>query len=127
MRWTSPSAYNRRTATRDATLGGQPIGTGDKVVFWEASANRDERVFPASMTFDVRREPNPHLGFGHGPHFCLGASLARLELRVTLDELARRVERLELAGVPEWTRSNKHTGLRHVPLRLHRATRGADP
>jgi cytochrome P450 len=74
------------------------------------------------MRFDVRREPNPHVGFGHGLHFCLGASLARLELRVTLDELARRVEALELAGVPEWTRSNKHTGLRHVPLRLRRAT-----
>jgi cytochrome P450 len=71
------------------------------------------------MSFDVARDPNPHLGFGHGLHFCLGASLARLELRVTLEELAARVERLEPAGEPEWTRSNKHTGLRHVPLRVH--------
>jgi cytochrome P450 len=122
VRWTSPAAYNRRTATCDTELGGVPIGAGDKVVFWEASANRDERVFDDGMAFDVRRDPNPHLGFGHGLHFCLGASLARLELRVTLDELARRVEALEPAGEPEWTRSNKHTGLRHVPLRLHRAT-----
>jgi cytochrome P450 len=121
VRWTSPAAYNRRTATRDAELGGVRVAAGEKVVFWEASANRDERVFPDSMRFDVRRDPNPHVGFGHGPHFCLGASLARLELRVTLDELARRVEALEPAGVPEWTRSNKHTGLRHVPLRLRRA------
>ncbi|HEV2310262.1 MAG TPA: cytochrome P450 [Acidimicrobiia bacterium] len=120
VRWTSPSAYNRRTATCDTTLGGQPVRAGDKVVFWEASANRDERVFPASMTFDVRRDPNPHLGFGHGLHFCLGASLARLELRLTLEELTRRVERLEPAGPPEWTRSNKHTGLRRVPLRVWR-------
>ena len=64
------------------------------------------------------RDPNPYLGFGHGLHFCLGASLARLELRVTFEELTARVERLEPTGVPEWTRSNKHTGLRHVPLRL---------
>jgi cytochrome P450 len=120
VRWTSPSAYNRRTATCDTLLGGQALRAGDKVVFWEASANRDERVFPASMTFDVRRDPNPHLGFGHGLHFCLGASLARLELRLTLEELTRRVEALEPAGPPEWTRSNKHTGLRHVPLRVRR-------
>jgi cytochrome P450 len=77
----------------------------------------DERIFEQSMSFNVGRDPNPHLGFGHGLHFCLGASLARLELRVTLEELTARVERLEPAGVPEWTRSNKHTGLRHVPLR----------
>ena len=119
VRWTSPAAYNRRTATRATELAGLAVRPGDKVVFWEASANRDEGVFEASMSFDVARDPNPHLGFGHGLHFCLGASLARLELRVTLEELLRRVEGLEPAGAPEWTRSNKHTGLRHVPLRLH--------
>jgi cytochrome P450 len=121
VRWTSPAAYNRRTATRDTELAGLAVRAGDKVVFWEASANRDERVFEQSMSFDVGRDPNPHLGFGHGLHFCLGANLARLELRVTLEELADRVEALELAGIPEWTRSNKHTGLRRVPLRLGRA------
>jgi cytochrome P450 len=118
VRWTSPAAYNRRTATRATELAGMAVRPGDKIVFWEASANRDERIFDQSMAFDVARDPNPHLGFGHGLHFCLGASLARLELRVTLDELTARVARLEPAGVPEWTRSNKHTGLRHVPLRL---------
>jgi cytochrome P450 len=120
VRWTSPASYNRRTATTDTDLGGHAVRAGDKVVFWEASANRDERVFPDPMTFDVRRDPNPHLGFGHGLHFCLGASLARLELRLTLEELTRQVETLEPAGPPEWTRSNKHTGLRHVPLRVRR-------
>ena len=118
VRWTSPSAYNRRTATIDTELAGWPVAAGDKVVFWEASANRDEAVFADSMNFDVTRDPNPHLGFGHGLHFCLGASLARLELRITLDELSQRAETLTLAGVPEWTRSNKHTGLRHVPLHV---------
>ena len=122
VRWTSPSAYNRRTATRDTELAGHRVRAGDKVVFWEASANRDERVFPEAMTFDVHRDPNPHLGFGHGLHFCLGASLARLELRITLEELTRRVETLEAAGPPEWTRSNKHTGLRHVPLHVRRTS-----
>jgi len=120
VRWTSPAAYNRRTATTDTDLGGHAVRAGEKVVFWEASANRDEGVFPDAMTFDVRRDPNPHLGFGHGLHFCLGASLARLELRLTLEELTRQVETLEPAGAPEWTRSNKHTGLRHVPLRVRR-------
>jgi cytochrome P450 len=121
VRWTSPAAYNRRTATCDTELGGLPMRAGDKVVFWEASANRDERVFPDSMTFDVRRDPNPHVGFGHGIHHCLGASLARMELRVMLDAMLERYDALELAGEPEWTRSNKHTGLRHVPVLLHRA------
>jgi cytochrome P450 len=118
VRWTSPAAYNRRTATRAATLGGRAIAPGDKVVFWEASANRDELVFPESMRFRVDREPNPHLGFGHGVHFCLGANLARLELRIVYEALLARFARVELDGQPEWTRSNKHTGLRHLPVRL---------
>ena len=88
------------------------------MVFWEASANRDELVFDDSMRFDVARDPNPHLGFGHGIHHCLGASLARLELRVMLEETLDRFARLDPAGQPEWTRSNKHTGLRHVPVRV---------
>jgi cytochrome P450 len=118
VRWTHPAAYNRRTATRAVTLAGQHISAGDKVVFWEASANRDELVFTDPFRFDVRRQPNPHLGFGHGVHHCLGASLARLELRVVLTELLARVDTIELTGPVEWTRSNKHTGIRHVPVRL---------
>ncbi|MGH7894105.1 MAG: cytochrome P450 [Candidatus Binatia bacterium] len=119
VRWTSPAAYNRRTATCATVLGGRRIRAGDKVVFWEASANRDERVFADAMRFRVGREPNPHLGFGHGVHHCLGANLARLELCVVYEELLARFGRFELAGAPEWTRSNKHTGLRHLPVRMH--------
>jgi len=116
VRWTSPAAYNRRTATRAVHLGDHTIAAGDKVVFWEASANRDERVFTDSMAFDAARDPNPHLGFGHGVHHCLGASLARLELRVVLGETLARFDHIELAGPPEWTRSNKHTGIRKLPV-----------
>jgi cytochrome P450 len=118
VRWTSPAAYNRRTATTDTMLGGAAVGAGDKVVFWEASANRDERVFADSMCFDAARDPNPHLGFGNGVHHCLGASLARLELRVVLGDVLARFDSIELDGPPEWTRSNKHTGIRRLPIRV---------
>jgi cytochrome P450 len=118
VRWTHPAAYNRRTATRNIELAGASIAPGDKVVFWEASANRDELVFAEPFRFDVSRDPNPHLGFGHGIHHCLGASLARLEVRVVLDELLDRVARVEITAPVEWTRSNKHTGIRHLPARL---------
>jgi cytochrome P450 len=118
VRWTHPAAYNRRTATREMELGRQQIAAGDKVVFWEASANRDELVFAEPFRFDVRRQPNPHLGFGHGVHHCLGANLARLEIRVVLTELLARVGDIALAGPIEWTRSNKHTGIRRLPVQL---------
>jgi cytochrome P450 len=118
VRWTHPAAYNRRTATRDLDLYDQTIRAGDKVVFWEASANRDETVFTRPFEFDVTRDPNPHLGFGHGVHHCLGANLARLEIRVVLDELCARVATVELAGPVVRTRSNKHTGIRHLPVRM---------
>jgi cytochrome P450 len=120
LRWTTPSPSKRRTATVDTELAGHPIRAGDKVLYWEASANRDEAVFERSMELDVRRDPNPHLAFGHGVHFCLGAGLARLEMRVLFEELLPRVGSIELAGPPEWTRSNRHTGLRHLPVRLSR-------
>lgn len=118
VRWTSPAAYNRRTATRDVELGGHQIRPGQKVVFWEASANRDERVFAESMSFRVARSPNPHLGFGHGLHYCLGANLARLEMKLVFERVLDRFSGFALAGSPEWTRSNKHTGLRHLPVRF---------
>jgi cytochrome P450 len=118
VRWTSPAAYNRRTATRDTVLGNAEIRAGDKVVFWEASANRDESVFADSMRFDPWRDPNPHLGFGHGIHHCLGANLARLELRVMYRALFARCAGLALAGPVEWARSNKHTGIRVLPVRV---------
>ncbi|HEY3671667.1 MAG TPA: cytochrome P450 [Acidimicrobiia bacterium] len=120
LRWTSPSPSKRRTATATTELGGHVIAPGDKVVFWEGSANRDELAFPAAINFDVARDPNLHLGFGHGLHFCLGASLARLEMRVMYDELLARFATIEPAGDIEWTRSNRHTGIRHLPLTLTR-------
>jgi cytochrome P450 len=118
LRWTSPTAYNRRTATRDVALGGRTIRAGDKVTHWYPSANRDEAVFADAHRFSVRRAPNPHLAFGHGAHHCLGASLARTEIRVVLEELLPRWEEIERTGPVEWARSNKHTGMRHLPIRF---------
>jgi cytochrome P450 len=116
LRWASSTPYNRRTATVDTNIGDQAIRAGDKVTLWWASANRDETVFDDPFTFDIRRSPNPHLTFGHGSHFCLGANLARLEMRVVFDEVLDRLDDLALAGPVEWTRSNKHTGVRHLPI-----------
>jgi cytochrome P450 len=118
LRWTAPSPMKRRTATRAATLAGQTIAAGEKVVIWEGSANRDEAVFADPHHFDIGRDPNPHLSFGHGVHFCLGAHLARLELQVMFEEVLDRWSTIEVAGEPEWTRSNRHTGLRHLPVRV---------
>jgi len=124
LRWTTPSPSKRRTATRRTTLGGNRIEPGAKVLFWEGSANRDERVFADPMAFDVRRDPNPHLSFGHGVHYCLGANLAKLEMRVVFEELLWRFDRYELVAPVEWTRSNRHTGIRHLRVGLTRR-RGA--
>jgi cytochrome P450 len=121
LRWASSTPYNRRTATRDVVLGDAAIRAGDKVSLWWASANRDEGVFADPFTFDVGRTPNPHLAFGHGTHFCLGAQLARLEIRLALERLRARAATLTLAGAPECTRSNKHTGLRRLPLAVRPA------
>ncbi|BEK91439.1 cytochrome P450 [Nocardia seriolae] len=118
LRWASSTSYNRRTATRDTELGEQRIRAGDKVTLWWTSANRDEAVFPEPHRFDIGRRPNPHLAFGRGGHFCLGSNLARMEMRVLVDALLDRVETTELTGPVEYTRSNKHTGVRHMPVRL---------
>lgn len=114
VRWTSPSPSKRRTATRAVTLGGCDIEPGQKVQVWEGSANRDALVFSAPDTFDIARKPNPHLGFGYGIHYCLGANLARLELRVLFEELLQRFSSARLVKPVEWTRSNRHTGIRHL-------------
>ncbi|MFI6866640.1 cytochrome P450 [Nocardia sp. NPDC050406] len=118
LRWTAPSPSKRRTVTRPTTLHGQRLEPGQKVLVWEASANRDARKFSEPMVFDIGRDPNPHLSFGHGVHFCLGAHLARLEIRVVFEELFARFRGFELAGEVEWTRSNRHTGLRRLPVRM---------
>jgi cytochrome P450 len=118
LRWASSTPYNRRTATRDVEIGGQQIRAGDKVTLWWASANRDESVFSDPYTFDIARNPNPHLAFGRGTHFCLGAALARMEIRVVLDALLDKVGQVSLTGPVEYVRSNKHAGVRHMPVRL---------
>jgi len=120
LRWTTPSPSKRRTATRACDLGGRTIEAGQKVVVWEGSANRDPRHFDRPDEFRLARHPNPHLTFGHGVHFCLGAHLARLEIRVALEEVLGSVETFTSAGPVQWTRSNRHTGIRHLPLRLQR-------
>lgn len=119
IRWTSPSPSKRRTATRDVRLGGQQIIAGQKVQIWEGSANRDADVFDHADEFDIVRKPNPHLGFGQGVHYCLGANLARLELRVLYEELLSRFAGVRLVEPVEWTRSNRHTGIRHLVVELH--------
>jgi cytochrome P450 len=118
LRWASTTPYNRRTATVDTVLGGERIAAGDKVTLWWASANHDEATFADPFTFDVRRDPNPHLAFGHGSHFCLGSTLARTEIRLVLDALLDRCAAVRPAGPLERTRSNKHTGVRHAPVTL---------
>jgi cytochrome P450 len=118
VRWTSPSPSKRRTATRDVTLGGQSIEAGQKVQIWEGSANRDAGVFDHADEFDIDRKPNPHLGFGQGVHYCLGANLARLELRVLFEELLSRFGAVRVVRPVEWTRSNRHTGIRHLVVEV---------
>lgn len=118
VRWTSPSPSKRRTASRVVSLGGQPIEAGQKVVVWEGSANRDPSVFDRADEFDITRKPNPHLGFGQGVHYCLGANLARLELRVLFEELLSRFGSVRVVEPAEWTRSNRHTGIRHLVVEL---------
>jgi cytochrome P450 len=118
LRWASSTAYNRRTATVDTEVAGEQVRAGDKVTLWWASANYDEDVFDEPFTFDISRQPNRHLAFGHGPHFCLGAGLARLEIRLVLELLLERVDHAEMLGPIEFVRSNKHIGVRHMPVRL---------
>ncbi len=118
LRWASSTPYNRRTATRDVEIGRQQINAGDKVTLWWASANRDEAVFTDPYTFDIDRNPNPHLAFGRGTHFCLGAALARMEIRVMFDALLEQVGEVALTGPVEYVRSNKHAGVRHIPVHL---------
>ena len=116
LRWWTPVMTFRRTATEDCTLSGQRIKQNDKVVVSFTSANRDETVFSAPGDFDIRRTPNPHLTFGHGPHFCLGAHLARVQLRALFDEVLTRTRTLDYAGQPEYLRSNFQRGVKTLPV-----------
>ncbi len=118
VRWVTPVLQFRRTATRDLELGGQKIRENDKVVMYYGAANRDPRAFVDPERFDVARDPNPHLGFGIGVHYCLGASLAKLEMRIMFEELFRRIPDLELAGPIARLRSNFINGIKSMPVRF---------
>ncbi|WP_147945251.1 MULTISPECIES: cytochrome P450 [Microbispora] len=117
LRWASPVYHFRRTATKDVEIHGQKIAAGDKVVMWFASGNRDERVFADPYAFDVTRENNDHITFGKGsPHFCLGNSLARLEIRIMFEELLPRLADIRLAGDVRRVRSNFVNGIKELPV-----------
>jgi cholest-4-en-3-one 26-monooxygenase len=119
LRWASPVMYFRRNVIQDTELRGQTIKAGEKVSLWYISANRDEEVFDDPFTFDIGRDPNPHIAFGGGgPHFCLGAQLARLEIRVLFEEMVARLPRVEPLGVPDRLRSNFIGGIKHLPVRF---------
>jgi len=118
LRWHTPVMHFRRTAREDVELGGQAIAAGDKVVMWYSSANRDDAAFAEADRFDVSRTPNEHVAFGAGgPHFCLGASLARIEARILFEELLTRIPTLEQAGAPVRLRSNFIHGIKSLPVR----------
>jgi cholest-4-en-3-one 26-monooxygenase len=120
LRWATPVMYFRRNATKDFELRGETIRAGDKISLWYISANRDEDLFDDPFRFDITRDPNPHIAFGGGgPHFCLGAQLARLEIRMLFEELAIRYPRLEALGAPDRLRSNFIGGIKHLPVALH--------
>lgn len=119
LRFSSPVWFFRRTATSDASIRGVPIRAGEKVVVWFAAGNRDPDHYPDPHRLDLARNPDDNLTFGRGgPHFCLGAHLAKLELRVYLEELSVRVRSLELVAEPERLRSNFSNGLKQLPLRV---------
>ena len=119
VRWATPVIHFRRTATRDTVLGGQAIKEGDKVVMWYNSANRDAAKFDDPYRFDIAREPNEHAGFGAGgPHFCLGANLARREIAVMFEELFRRLPDIEISGPPDMLLSAFIHGIKRMPCRF---------
>jgi cytochrome P450 len=120
VRWASPVIHFRRTATGDTVVGGQEIKAGQKVVMFYNSANRDERAFPDPYKFDVLRTPNEHAGFGAGgPHFCLGANLARREIKLMFEELFRRLPDIEITGEPDYLQSAFIHGIKRMPCAWH--------
>jgi cytochrome P450 len=119
VRWVSPITWMRRTATQDGEIGGHPFRAGEKFLLFYAAANRDPAVFTDPHVLDLSRDPNPHVGFGgHGPHFCLGAHLARRELAVTFRAIFEQLPDLEVIGPPDRLRSSFVNGLKRLPARL---------
>jgi cytochrome P450 len=118
LRWANPLHYFRRTTTRDTELAGTTIREGQKVAMMYTSANRDDAVFADPHQFDIHRDPNPHLSFGTGEHFCLGVHLARLEGRIFFEELLDAFGTIELVGEPRRQRSNLNNALKALPVRL---------
>lgn len=119
LRWATPVHHFRRTAAVDTELAGTEIKAGDKVTTWFVSGNRDETVFDEPGHFDVGRSPNPHMAFGPGGiHHCMGAHLARMEIRIAFEELLPRVREIELTGRPERLRSNFFNGIKRLPVRV---------
>jgi cytochrome P450 len=120
VRWATPVIHFRRLAVQDAMVGGQQVKAGDKVVMFYNSANRDERAFDDPFRFDVKRSPNEHAGFGAGgPHFCLGANLARREIRIMFEELFRRMPDIEISGEPAMLQSAFIHGIKRMPCTWH--------
>jgi len=119
LRYVSPVNYFRRTATRDTEIRDVPIKAGDKITLWYPAANRDPDQFPEPNTFDIDREPNDHVAFGgRGPHFCLGANLARYEINCMFEELRRILPDMELAGPVERLHMNLINGIKHMPVKF---------
>jgi cytochrome P450 len=121
LRWTSPITHIARVALKDTVVGGKAIGAGEQLATWLPSANRDEQVFEDPYRFDIARTPNEHIAFGKGEHFCAGAHLARLELRLMLDAILKQIDKFELAGPVERLQSNLVAGIKHMPVRLARS------
>jgi cytochrome P450 len=109
--------YNRRTVTEDVEINGQAIEAGQKITHWYPSLNRDEAKFASPFELDLTRTPNEHIAFGHGIHVCLGASLARLEIKLMFEEILDRFTDFEMTGPVEWVRTNEFSALRHMPIR----------
>ena len=125
VRWASPVIAFRRTLTRDVVLSGQHLGAGDKVMLFYPSANRDEQAFIDPGRLDLRRAPNPHLGYGGpGPHYCLGAHLARAEIGAMFQAIFTRMPDLQVTGDPHWLRSSSINGIKHLPVRFTPSRRG---
>ena len=118
LRFTTPVTQLGRTATVDTEIGGKKIKAGERVAVWMASADHDERVFPDPERFDIRRTPNNHIALGYGEHFCLGAHLARMEIRLLFEELWRRIPDITLAGEVQRLASNGFAGIKHMPVKF---------